>query len=56
MYLMKNFQKGKRGGGGGEVLNFVTLHGSLRKNFAFFCKNNSTLRPFWLSFDLKDLL
>ena len=34
----------------GEVSKFVTRHGSLSKKrkkiFAFFCKNNSSLRPF----------
>ena len=37
-----------------EVFKFVTLHGSLRKKrkkiFAFFCKNNSILRPFLVKF------
>ena len=31
----------------GEVQKFVTLDGDLRK---VFCKNNSTLRPFWDKF------
>ena len=48
---MKNFQNG---GGMSEVLKFVTLEGSLRKetqnNFCVFCKNNSILRPFWDKF------
>ena len=43
----------------GEVLKFVTLDGDLRKKtqklFCIFCKNDSILRPFWLSFGLKDL-
>ena len=47
MYLMKNFQKG-------EVLNFVTSDGGLRKktqkNFCVFCKNDSILRPFLVKF------
>ena len=38
----------------GEVLKFVTLHGSLRKKrkkiFVFFCKNNSILRTFLVNF------
>ena len=36
-----------------EVLKFVTLHVSLRKSFAFFCKNNSILRPFLVKFRFK---
>ena len=38
----------------GEVLKFVTLDGGLRKKrkktFAFFCKNDSILRPFLVKF------
>ena len=38
----------------GEVLKFVTLYGSLRKKckkiFAFFCKSNLILRPFFVKF------
>ena len=43
----------------GEMLKFMTLDGGLRKktqkNFCVFCKNDSILRPFWLSFGLNDL-
>ena len=51
---MKIFQKGK--GGMGEVLNFVTPEGGLRKKtkkFCVFCKNNSILRPFYIKFRFK---
>ena len=48
MYLMKIFQNG------GQVLKFVTLDGVLEKQrkkiFAFFCKNDSILRPFLVKF------
>ena len=41
----------------GEVLKFMILHGSLRKKrkkiFAFFCKNNSILRPFLVKFQFE---
>ena len=33
-----------------EVLKFVILPGSLRNFFAFFCKSNSILRPFFVKF------
>ena len=44
----------------GELLKFVTLDGGLRKkknakNVFVFCKIDSILRPFWLSFGLNDL-
>ena len=48
---MKNFQKG---GGMDDVLKFVTLDGGLRKktenDFCVFCKNDSILRPFLVTF------
>ena len=38
----------------GEMLKFMTLDGCLRKktqkNFTFFCKNDSILRPFLVKF------
>ena len=38
----------------GEVFNFVTLDGGLRKKrkkkFVFFCKNDSILKPFLFKF------
>ena len=34
----------------GEVLKFVTTDGVSEKNFAFFCKSNSILRPFKVNF------
>ena len=44
----------KRGGGMGEVLNFVTLKGvseKSAKSFFVFCKNDSILRPFKFRFE-----
>ena len=57
LFNASNEKFSKRGGTMGEVLKFVTPHGGLRKktNLCVFCKNDSNLRPLWLSFVLKDL-